>query len=104
MAREYPKSHFTGIDVTDVFKDMPTPPNCRFLVANTLEGLPFPDNHFDFVFQRLHIFCFTKEGWRDAINELLRVLKPGGVLELSTWVCSCMGWVEVPLASFNDPG
>ncbi|RUS21653.1 hypothetical protein BC937DRAFT_91945 [Endogone sp. FLAS-F59071] len=96
MAREYPKSHFTGIDVADVFKDTLTPLNCQFLLANTLEGLPFPDNHFDFVFQRLHIFCFTKEGWRSAITELLRVLKPGGTLELSTWVCDCgVDWSAV---------
>lgn len=35
-------------------------PNCSSIQANTLKGLPFPDNTFDYVFQR-YACCVT--GW-----------------------------------------
>ncbi|CAG8776867.1 13410_t:CDS:2, partial [Cetraspora pellucida] len=39
-------------------------------------------NTFDFVFQRFMTGAFTEENWSYAINEIARVLKPGGFLEL----------------------
>ncbi|CAG8460391.1 13280_t:CDS:2, partial [Dentiscutata heterogama] len=38
---------------------------------------------FDFVFQRYLVSVIPKEKWPYVINELVRVLKPGGFLELS---------------------
>ncbi|RUS18795.1 hypothetical protein BC937DRAFT_88326 [Endogone sp. FLAS-F59071] len=51
MARTFPNSTFYGTDIAEVFLD-PVPPNCIFMNANTLEGLPFEDSYFDFVYQR----------------------------------------------------
>lgn len=60
MAEDYPASHFTGIDiVTDILPKTGYPENCTFLRANTLKGLPFEDNTFDFVFQRYVHFYFV---------------------------------------------
>lgn len=49
--------------------------NVHYKLGNVLE-LPFPDNHFDFVFSNgvLHHTQNPQQG----LNELLRVLKPGG--------------------------
>lgn len=83
MAREYPNSNFVGADLLDVFKVSAeiAPPNVQFQIANTLE-LPFEDNSFDYVFQRLQTACFRVNEWPIAIKELVRVTKPGGWVEL----------------------
>jgi ubiquinone/menaquinone biosynthesis C-methylase UbiE len=47
-----------------------------------LEGLPFSDNSFDFVHQRLVIVALPTDQWVRQIQELLRVTRPGGWVEL----------------------
>lgn len=109
MACDYPNSHFTGHDIKEVFPgpEAELPTNCTFLKADTL-SLPFEDGTFDYVFQRyvrvMSIFLviffsvlkgtclmyscrllgtfFTLEEWATAIQELVRVTKPGGWIEL----------------------
>lgn len=84
MANEFPKSTFVGIDVASHFPTDPTqiPPNCTFLKANTLQ-LPFEDNSFDFVYQRFMGMAFSTDDWKVAMNQIIRVLKPGGWVEIS---------------------
>lgn len=53
------------------------------VVADIRQGLPFPDNHFDYI---VSIHVLPELAYREldpALKELLRVLKPGGVLRLS---------------------
>ncbi|CAG8681466.1 20920_t:CDS:2 [Dentiscutata erythropus] len=78
----YQKSTFTGIDISQIFPTGIKPPNLTFHTANVLKGLPFPDNHFDFVYMRNLIIAFTEDEWNTVIGELIRVLKPGGWIEL----------------------
>ncbi|CAG8821382.1 29583_t:CDS:2 [Gigaspora margarita] len=59
------------------------PKNFKFVKANAMERLPFEDNTFDFVFQRYMFTGCIKKKWPDLINEIVRVLKPGGFLEVS---------------------
>jgi len=58
-----------------------TPSNCTFFEANTLKGLPFDDNTFDFVFQRFNSVCFKELEWPVVLREMVRVAKPGGYIE-----------------------
>ena len=58
------------------------PPNCHFRIANASEGLPFPDDTFDYVAQHDAIFTYTEDEWHKAVNELVRVTKPGGWIQL----------------------
>jgi SAM-dependent methyltransferase len=51
--------------------------NVRFEVGDVYE-LPFPNNHFDAAFEN-NMFMHLKEPLR-AMREILRVLKPGGVV------------------------
>ncbi|KAG1471459.1 hypothetical protein G6F56_002106 [Rhizopus delemar] len=46
------------------------------------EKLPFPDNQFDVVKQRLSTASLTKEHWKTILLEMIRVTKPGGYIEL----------------------
>ncbi|KAF9089669.1 hypothetical protein BGX23_006547 [Mortierella sp. AD031] len=82
MANEFPDATVTGIDLSAVFPSAIIPGNCRFLQHNVLEPFPFPDNHFDFVYQRLLISGLTADGWVYVIKELERITKPGGWIEL----------------------
>ncbi len=53
-----------------------------FKVAD-VEDLPYDDNQFDFVLSQFgHMFAPRP---MIAINEMLRVLRPGGVIAFSTW-------------------
>ncbi|CAG8669129.1 4759_t:CDS:2, partial [Dentiscutata erythropus] len=78
----YPLTKVIGIDISPHQPTQIKPNNFEFIKANVHERLPFDDNSFDFVFQRLLILGHTKEKWPKVINELVRVLKPGGFLEL----------------------
>jgi len=57
---------------------------CRGLTGKieigNVEELPYPDNHFDIVVAR-GLFMYTRDD-RRLLDELLRVLKPGGVAQI----------------------
>ncbi|CAG8547593.1 24942_t:CDS:2 [Gigaspora rosea] len=78
----YPSTNIVGLDISPHQPTHIKPKNFSFVKANVLEGLPFDDNTFDFVFQRYLVSGYPKEKWPYVMNELVRVLKPGGFLEL----------------------
>ncbi|KAG0300711.1 hypothetical protein BGZ98_008965 [Dissophora globulifera] len=82
MANEFPDATITGIDMSAVFPTTIIPDNCQFIQHNILKPLPFPDNTFDFVYQRLLILGLTPAEWVQVVKELERVAKPGGWIEL----------------------
>ena len=56
--------------------------NIDFQIAD-VEDLPYKDDEFDFVLSQFgHMFAPRPE---IALKEMLRVLKPGGVIAFSTW-------------------
>ncbi|CAG8510125.1 14584_t:CDS:2, partial [Dentiscutata heterogama] len=81
MSTNYPLSKFIGIDISPIQPRCIKPKNAEFIQANILERLPFHNDTFDFVFQRLLFAGIPGNEWRSVINELVRVLKPGGYLE-----------------------
>ncbi|RUS16556.1 hypothetical protein BC937DRAFT_91080 [Endogone sp. FLAS-F59071] len=85
LATTYPKSTFTGTDITDVFRDnvVKAPSNVHFKVNDTRKGLPFKDGEFDFVYERFQCACYKVAEWPDIIKELARrdaIETPGTVL------------------------
>ncbi|KAG0198646.1 hypothetical protein BGX33_012202 [Mortierella sp. NVP41] len=82
MAHEFPKAEIHGVDISAIFPTEIKPPNCHFQLCNILDGLPFPDNHFDFIYQRLLVYALSPAQRRQVNAELLRVLKPEGYLQL----------------------
>ncbi|KAG0029348.1 hypothetical protein BGZ82_007990 [Podila clonocystis] len=83
MSTEHTETNFTGIDISAVWPTEIRPRNCRFQVVNAIEGLPFEDNTFDFVYQRFMIMGYPAKSWPFIIQELVRVTKPGGIIELT---------------------
>ncbi|RHZ83284.1 hypothetical protein Glove_97g84 [Diversispora epigaea] len=82
MASDYPNTQFTGLDISPIQPTEIKPKNVNFIKANLLNGLPFENDTFDYIFQRFLFSSIPKDSWPDVINELTRVLKPGGYLEL----------------------
>ncbi len=83
MAEDYPDSTFIGVDISPLFPDSnEAPPNLGFLQCNVNDGLPFPDSTFDFVYQRCMISFVTIYEVERFVKELIRVLKPGGYIEI----------------------
>lgn len=58
------------------------PANTHFSIGNINEGLAFPDNFFDFIQMRTLVSALRTHEWPLAIKEIMRILKPGGWVQL----------------------
>jgi MPBQ/MSBQ methyltransferase len=85
-----PQSHVTGITLspmqvergTELAQQQGVAENTRFVVMDALK-MEFPDNSFDIVWA-----CESGEHMPDKqayINEMMRVLKPGGTFVMACW-------------------
>ncbi|KAJ3033364.1 hypothetical protein HDV00_006472 [Rhizophlyctis rosea] len=84
MASDFPKSHITGFDLSPVQPSNVKPKNVEFLTGDlTKLPLPFADNTFDYVHMRLLVLALRTEFWPILIGELVRIVKPGGWLEMT---------------------
>jgi len=83
MATTYPRSHFTGTDVEFIVGTDTFPSNVTFIKRNTLDGLPFEDDTFDFVHQRFVNATYPGPKLEFVATEMYRVCKPGGWVELT---------------------
>lgn len=87
MAQYFPEANIFGVDLVEPPVDTGNRPDIRpsnyvFVAANALEGLPFPDESFDFVHQRLLVGALPAAGWPRDVQELARLTRPGGWVEL----------------------
>ncbi|HKT39917.1 MAG TPA: methyltransferase domain-containing protein [Ktedonobacterales bacterium] len=57
------------------------PRNYQFVLGNLLEGLPFPDNSFDYVHMRALVTAIPHNRWQGVIDDLALVTRPGGWVE-----------------------
>ncbi|KAJ8663281.1 hypothetical protein O0I10_000519 [Lichtheimia ornata] len=81
MAKDYPNSTFHGVDIAP--RCLTTPPsNCHFHTKNLVEEKPFPDNHLDYIHQRLLVLGLLEANWDKVIAQHMKMLKPGGWIEL----------------------
>ncbi|CDS09979.1 hypothetical protein LRAMOSA02656 [Lichtheimia ramosa] len=83
LGKEYPKSKFHGIDISSRFPEAIKPPNCEFHIHNIIHDPIFPDNHFGFIHQRLLVLGLLSSDWEKVVGTFMRLLKPGGWIELS---------------------
>src|SRR5262249_46359129 len=81
LCAEYPEAMVVGLDLV-LGKVDRRPGNYRHVRANVLQGLPFADNRFDFVHQRLMVTALPLATWPDVVRDLVRVTRPGGWIEL----------------------
>ncbi|CAG8457349.1 2179_t:CDS:2, partial [Dentiscutata erythropus] len=79
--QEFPEADVYGIDIASSFPNQIKPNNCHFQTCDILEGLPFDDNEFDYVFMRYMSVSIKKDQWLSVLKDIKRVMKPGGVIE-----------------------
>jgi ubiquinone/menaquinone biosynthesis C-methylase UbiE len=82
LGTEFPSANFIGIDFSPIIPTAIKPHNVSFVQGDILDGLPFEDDTFDFVHQRILFAAFSLDKWQSVINDMVRVLKPGGYLEV----------------------
>lgn len=75
MAEAFPNSKFYGVDSSCVFPENIKPANVEFTVSNIAKELPFPDNTFDYIYQRLLFFGLTNEDWDNVRILLVDIVK-----------------------------
>jgi SAM-dependent methyltransferase len=80
LSEEFPDALVVGFDIEPGKADSPA--NYRFVRGNLLHGLPFADDGFDFVHQRLLQAGIPLDRWPEVVGHLLRVTRPGGYVEL----------------------
>ncbi|KAI8148999.1 S-adenosyl-L-methionine-dependent methyltransferase [Fennellomyces sp. T-0311] len=108
MSAKYPQSTFYGVDIEPVYNNTIKSSNCKFSVHNILEPMPFPDNYFDFIHQQFLTAGIPAKSWPSLLTEMLRILKPGGWIELTEFVImdiiNCGPKLAVLNKCFNDRG
>lgn len=82
MARLFPQAHIVGVDISAASLDYASSAAYTFCLADVLQGLPFPDQQFAYVHQRLLVAAIPATHWPAVIRELVRVTLPGGWVEL----------------------
>lgn len=87
LATAYPASHFIGLDQLALFPKDIKPKNCHFATCD-LTSLPLsiPDASVDYIFQRDLNWALLASQWPALIKEYMRILKPGGWIELMEMV------------------
>jgi SAM-dependent methyltransferase len=80
LCSQFPDAMVAGLDLEPSKPKQPA--NYRFVRGNVLSGLPFGDDRFDFVHQRLLQSGVPLASWSGVVNELVRVTRPGGWIEL----------------------
>lgn len=60
----------------------PGPPNYIPCTGESLLNTPFPSNSFDVISTNSLWYTITKDEWLPAMEEMWRILKPGGYIEL----------------------
>ncbi|KAJ7459936.1 hypothetical protein FB451DRAFT_1405816 [Mycena latifolia] len=77
--------HFVGLDVVPLQPDLGASElstRITWVQANFLEGLPFPNDEFDFVHIKRIALGVPEDKWDALFEEISRVLKSGGAFEL----------------------
>jgi SAM-dependent methyltransferase len=88
LALLWPNTNVIGLDVVPppieagANEQNIRPPNYIFVPGNVLEGLPFSDASFDYVHQRMLVGALPRDRWPGVVQEILRVTRPGGWIEL----------------------
>lgn len=85
MAQTFSDANVIGLDIFDPPVETNAsikPSNYQFVMADVLKGLPFSPYQFDFVHQRSLSYVIPTPRWLQVVNELVRVTRPGGIIEL----------------------
>ncbi len=96
MAYTYPDMQVVGIDLSQrmigyaqALSQVQGLDNVEFRVMDLLQPLDFPDASFDLVNVRFLFGVLRADSWIPLMKELMRVLRPGGVLRWTECDSTC---------------
>ncbi|WP_052890808.1 class I SAM-dependent methyltransferase [Thermogemmatispora carboxidivorans] len=92
LAQQFPQAQVVGLDLEQVKAATSPPPNYRFVQGDILQGLPFDNDSFDFVHQRLLFLAIPLPAWPGVVQDLARVTAPGGWVELAETGTALEDW------------
>ncbi|CAG8728381.1 28226_t:CDS:2 [Gigaspora margarita] len=81
VAAEYPNTKFYVVDF-NILASNNDDDNITFIKCELFQKLPFPDDEFDYIFCRDKFHFFEKDNFYYYLSDILRILKPGGWLEI----------------------
>ncbi|TFK74840.1 hypothetical protein BDN72DRAFT_634881 [Pluteus cervinus] len=86
-ARTWKECQFVGLDIVPLQPDLQRvgadfASRITWVQANFLDGIPFPDEEFDFVHTKRIALGVPEDKWDSLLEEITRVLKPGGAFEM----------------------
>ncbi|KAJ7600716.1 hypothetical protein C8J56DRAFT_15829 [Mycena floridula] len=87
-ARAWRGCHFVGLDIVPLHPDLQQvgsvdlASRITWVQANFLEGLPFPNEEFDYVHIKRISLGVPEDKWDALLEEITRVMKPGGAFEM----------------------
>lgn len=70
MGEAWPNSTFHGIDASCVFPENIKPANVEFVISNIAKEIPYPDNTFDYIHQRLLLLGLTNADWENVRHKI----------------------------------
>src|SRR5260370_21837646 len=88
VAHQFPAASVFGLDLepprplSSAASATSSPPNYHFVQGNVLQGLPFPDDTFDFTHQRMLVVAIPAQDWPRVVQERARVTRPGCLVAL----------------------
>ncbi|KAI8367982.1 S-adenosyl-L-methionine-dependent methyltransferase [Choanephora cucurbitarum] len=82
MATHYTDSQVLGLDLKPPGLQAGSPSNLRYNQTDITGSWPMNDNSIDFIFQRNMYLHIKQDQWSKVLEEMFRVLKPGGYVEL----------------------
>ncbi|KAI7889810.1 S-adenosyl-L-methionine-dependent methyltransferase [Mucor mucedo] len=82
MASEQTHCKIIGLDLRPPAEQQGKPKNLNYLEADITETWPLESGSVDYIFQRAMGGSIQKSQWSHVLGEMLRVLKPGGTIEL----------------------
>lgn len=84
VAEAFPTADIVGLDIVKPTLEVSQRPNnVLFLQRDVLKGLPFTDKTFDYVHMRFLIGALPVTDFQNVVNEMSRVVQPGGWIELA---------------------
>ncbi|KAI0084810.1 hypothetical protein BDY19DRAFT_969281 [Irpex rosettiformis] len=87
-ARQWKDTHFVGLDIVPIQPDLyqlgtsQMASRITWVQANFLERLPFQDEEFDYICARRIARGVPEDKWDGLLEEITRLLRPGGSFEL----------------------
>ncbi|KAI8810164.1 hypothetical protein BJ742DRAFT_802367 [Cladochytrium replicatum] len=86
MERDFPYSNFAGVDLAiNLWHDterIPESSTVDLVESSSLWKIPFRSSTFDYVHEQTQLYVTPVAKWPHVIEELSRVLKPGGYLDI----------------------